>query len=284
MREKPDCTGQRFGRLVVLGKGSRKLDKRNSYRQLWLLKCDCGNTIERQRGDFDNGYAKGRGIVSCGCKRKLGLVDNNRRPENIAGQRFGNLIAISLTGKKNSSHKPTWLMQCDCGKTREMSLSHIRSVLKHGWQLNCADSINHPRRYNRYPLTPTPYPPAAGDLVIKYLHLTRLHYKQIDNAVEDDKRDRLIRAAWIITYRRQQGELITDLHEKRIINKHLRYSSIKIFWQRQTEKHGGLMYDRDGNKREIGSTVTNPTLNNYPVLETPGNLILPTRKLRFKRR
>lgn len=282
MREKPDCTGQRFGRLVVLGKGSRRLDKRNSYQQLWLLECDCGNMIERRRGDFENGCPKVRGIVSCGCKRKLGLVDNNRRPKDITGHRFGNLTAVKLTGKKVCS-KPTWLLQCDCGLTRELSLGNIRSIMSSSQRLNCADSIKHPDRYYRYPFAPTPYPKEAGDLVIKYLHLTTLRYKQIDSAVEDDKRDRLLRAAWIVTYRRQQGEVISELHESGIIKKHLRYSSIKVFWQRKLEESGGLLYDTSGNKRETGGTVTDSTSNNYPVLEMQGTNMLPTKRLKFKR-
>lgn len=63
MKAKPDCAGQRFGMLVVLGKGGRVPD-RNSTRQLWQMQCDCGKVIEIPRGAFEI-----KGQVSCGCKR-----------------------------------------------------------------------------------------------------------------------------------------------------------------------------------------------------------------------
>jgi hypothetical protein len=271
VKAKPDCTGQKFGRLLVLGKGgiTRK------HGSLWKLRCDCGKIIELPRGHFDR---KGRGQISCGCLRGLGLVDNKRRPKDITGQRFGSLTAIALTGKKDECNQPTWLLQCDCGNRCEMSLKRINR----GWKLNCGDKIHLPGSW--YPPTPQPYPKEAGELLVKYLHLTQLEYQQIDGAVEDEKRDRLLRAAWIITYRRWQGEEISELHEKRIIAKHLRYCSIKVFWQRKLEESGGFLYDVSSKKREIGSTMTKLTSPDYPVLETQGIKILPIKKLKFNRR
>lgn len=283
-RAKPDCTGQRFGRLLVLGKGSRRfLERRNCYQQLWRLQCDCGNIIELCRGDFDETNPNNRRQKSCGCLYKSGY-DNNRRPVNIAGQKFGSLVALRLTGKKSTNGKPTWLFQCDCGNTREMPLGDAKSTLKNGYRLNCTDSSKHPDRHFRYPLTPTPYPEEAGKLVAKYLRLTELPYMQVDTAVEDEKRDRLLRAAWILTYRRNRGEIISELHEKRFISKHLRYCSIKVFWRRKLEEHGGLMYDVSDNKRQIGNTMTNITSHDYPVIQTQGIKMLPTKRFKFKRR
>lgn len=280
MKEKPDCTGQRFGRLVVLGKGSRRKrpDRRNFCRQLWLLQCDCGKIIELPRGYFEI-----NGQVSCGCKRSLGLVDNKRRPKDISQQRFGTLQAIALTGEKSADKKPTWIFQCDCGNIRKMSLSDIRRQEHEGIRINCGDRIAHPDKWLIYPPTPSPYPLEAGELLVKYLSLTQPKYRQIDSEVEDEKRDRLLRAAWIITYRRSCGEEISQLHESRIIHKHLRYCSIDVFWKRKLEASRGLLYNVAGNKKEIGDTVTDSTLNDYPVLEMQGNNILPRKRLKFKR-
>lgn len=293
MKAKPDCTGQRFGMLVVLGKGSKQLYK-NSYRQLWQLQCDCGKVIEIPRGYFEH-----NGQLSCGCKRKRGLVDNNRRPLDINGQRFGSLQAIALTGKKDNDGKPTWHFQCDCGNTREMSLSAIRRCENGHIRINCGDESKHPEKWLIYPPTPTPYPKEAGELLIKYLPLTKLNYQQIDSQVEDERLDRLIRAAWIITYRRMRGEDISPLYESRFIRKHLRYCSIDVFWKRTVEHQGGLVYDVSNRKKEIGSTMTNLTSNDYPAIETQGNIftpeniltsetqgkiMLPTKRVRFKRR
>ncbi len=283
MKAKPDCTGQKFGMLVVLGKGSKRFQpRRNSYQQLWRLQCECGVVVELPRGNFDDSNNRTRRQKSCGCLKKSGY-DNKRRPKDITGQKFGSLTAIKLTGKK-VNRKPTWLLKCDCGNTRELSISNIKAILNSSSRLNCANQSSHPDRYFVYPLAPTPYPKEAGDLVIKYLHLTESPLrKKLDSEVEDDKRDRLLRAAWILTYRRWQGEEISELYEKHFIRKHLRYSSIRIFWQRKLESEGGLMYDRSGKKRERGSTMANITSDNYPVLETQGTNMLPTKRLKFKR-
>lgn len=277
MREKPDCTGQRFGMLLVLGKGSR-LPRKNSYRQLWLARCDCGKVIELPRGYFEI-----NGQVSCGCKRKRGLVDNNRRPLNISGKKFGTLQAVALTGKKDSHGKPTWTFRCDCGNIRKMSLSDIRRCEYQGTRINCGNRQKHAERWLTYPPTPSPYPTEAGQLLIKYLPMTELKYQQIDSEVEDEKRDRLLRAAWIVTYRRQQGEEISELHESRIIRKHLRYCSIDVFWKRKLETQGGFLYNVNGNKKEIGDTMTDLTSNDYPVIETQGTNTLSIKRLKFKR-
>lgn len=263
--------------LVVLGQGARQPYK-NTYRQLWRVQCDCGKTVEMPRGFFEH-----NGRVSCGCKRKRGLVDNLRRPLDIAGQRFDSLLCVHLTGKKDTSQKPTWLLQCDCGNFRELSLSRIRILERECTRINCGDRTLHPDKYLVYPPIPNPYPTEAGKLLTKYLPKTKLGYRQIDSAVEDERRDRLIRAAWIITYRRSRGEEISELHESRIIRKHLRYCSIDVFWRRKLESQGGLLFDVDWKKRELGSAMTAITSENYPVIETQGTKILPTKKLKFRR-
>lgn len=277
MKEKPDCTGQRFGRLVVLGKGSKCTDKR-AYRQLWRLQCDCANDLELPRARFDK---KVRPSKSCGCLKKAGF-DNNRRPKDITRKRFGSLIAVKLTGKKVCS-KPTWLLQCDCGGYRELSLSHISALMNSNLRLNCGDKTKHPDKSLHYPPTPTPYPKEAGELLIKYLRLTELYYNQIDSEIEDDKRDSLLRAAWIITYRRNAGEIISEEYESGIVKKYLRYSFLRVHYQRKLEKYGKLLYNKSSNRKETGSTMTNLTSNNYPVLETQGNTIRATKKLKFRR-
>lgn len=55
-----DLTGQRFGRLVVIGRaGSR------NHSALWNCQCACGNQIEVISSSLNNGTTK-----SCGCLRK----------------------------------------------------------------------------------------------------------------------------------------------------------------------------------------------------------------------
>lgn len=275
-RRKPDCTGKRFGKLKVLGIGDRKPVK-NTYVQLWVLECDCGKVIQIPRSTFD-----GSGQISCGCFRNSIWAGNNFRSVNITGQIFGDLTAKYLTNNKNCG-KPAWLFQCVCGKTREMSVSGIRARQKDGIRINCGDRTAHSDRMLHYPPTPNPYPKEAGELLCKYLHLTELPYQQINAAVEDEMRDLLIRAAWIITYRRQQGEEISQLYEVRFFRKYLRYAAIKVFWRSKLEKNGNFLYDSYGKKREIGNSMTNETLDIYPEFIKQGEKFkVPSIQKRFK--
>ena len=56
-----DLTGERFGRLTVLGRAGRG----NSNQILWECKCDCGGTAIVPTCHLNSGHTK-----SCGCYRK----------------------------------------------------------------------------------------------------------------------------------------------------------------------------------------------------------------------
>lgn len=64
---KYDLTGQRFGKLVVVALFGQNLYQSN----LWLCKCDCGNTTKVTTKDLRRGHSK-----SCGCRKYGG---GNRR-------------------------------------------------------------------------------------------------------------------------------------------------------------------------------------------------------------
>ena len=60
-----DRIGQRYGRLVVVGRGDR--DKQGSAR--WLCQCDCGGTSIVQSRHLRSGDT-----TSCGCKVKEEMI------------------------------------------------------------------------------------------------------------------------------------------------------------------------------------------------------------------
>lgn len=63
MCKKYDLTGQRFGRLVVLG---RDIEKLNIHRdKYWLCKCDCGAEKSVTTGHLISGTVR-----SCGCIKR----------------------------------------------------------------------------------------------------------------------------------------------------------------------------------------------------------------------
>lgn len=64
-----DLTGQKFGRLTVLG----LTDKKSDNRWLWECQCDCGNITKVAAGDLRRGLYTDptrHGTYSCGCLSK----------------------------------------------------------------------------------------------------------------------------------------------------------------------------------------------------------------------
>lgn len=59
-----DITGQRFGKLVVLGRGEDAVSKSGRHRIRWECKCDCGKTITAYSENLKSGKT-----TSCGCYR-----------------------------------------------------------------------------------------------------------------------------------------------------------------------------------------------------------------------
>lgn len=50
----------------------------------------------------------------------------NKRMANVTGERFGRLVAIEYTGKKDSDNKSLWKCQCDCGNIHIVSINLLR--------------------------------------------------------------------------------------------------------------------------------------------------------------
>lgn len=85
-----DLTGQRFGRLVVLERAGS--DKNKSA--LWFCRCDCGKEKVINSKSLRNGSTR-----SCGClHQELPAIRLN-----LAGQRFGRLVAIERVGSNKDN-------------------------------------------------------------------------------------------------------------------------------------------------------------------------------------
>ena len=54
---------------------------------------------------------------SCGCAKTIRNIRNN-----IKGQRFGKLVALSCVRRNGRTY---WTCKCDCGNTCEIELSHL---------------------------------------------------------------------------------------------------------------------------------------------------------------
>lgn len=106
-----DLTGQKFGRLTVLSKTS----KRNSSGQVyWKCLCDCGKECEICGVALRNGHTK-----SCGCYNLEKTAERGKnRLIDLTGQKFGKLTVLRREGnhvQPGGQRKTTWLCKCECG-------------------------------------------------------------------------------------------------------------------------------------------------------------------------
>lgn len=250
---KPDCTGQKFGRLTVIGRGDIRIAKNGGRARKWVLQCDCGVELQLLRGDFDR---VGNGQKSCGClnKDRKNSIDNQRKPFDRTGERVGNLTVISMVeGVRHQNNASIWECLCDCGKTIYMDAKRLHK----GIRANCGDSIHQPGL--KRPPTPSPYPEQSAEIVKTYLYLVNSKRREIDiNAdIEDERMDRLIRAAWIITYRRWQGENLDSIFERNYIQKYMRLATVAVKVKKIRQNIPIKPYTRDDSNKPIGIGMTN---------------------------
>lgn len=256
---KPSPVGQRFGQLFVTGRAEESaVDPSGRRRGLWICLCDCGTTTALPRDSFEK-----KGQKSCGClgRDRKGKVDNKRRPDDVTGQKFGKLTAVErLALSRDNSYN--WLCKCDCGNEAIVSLKSLRLATGRGsgrkTKGNCGDPKYHDGEFGlKYPPMPVPMPEFTAGLISKYTCL--INKKIISMAIEDELYRRLYRACWIIDYRLRRGEAMTELHQRRFIQKWLRYAKTAAGVKAVDERNGGrrrYTVNRVVNK-EIGSEMAN---------------------------
>lgn len=117
MGKKVDLTGQRFGRWTVLEE-RHVADRRALH---WLCRCDCGTERLVHGGNLRSGISK-----SCGClNRERARAMGNKNAIDIAGERFGRLVALSVDHPGAGGRY--WLCRCDCGKSTVVLCADLRS-------------------------------------------------------------------------------------------------------------------------------------------------------------
>jgi hypothetical protein len=284
-RKKPDLiTGERFGRLTVIRQIGNIRKSSGRSERYYLCQCDCGKQLQVYGWNAQSGRTQ-----SCGCLRK---AHSGRSVVDLTGQKFGELVVIGRGegGGYDSEGKRiriTWDCLCSCGNTTNFSslkLMSSRNHRKRQSHLNCRDHSKHLDGVGVwYPPTPSPYPCEAAELLKKYLKWTEPPAWMPGperSGLRDEKFDRLLRAAWTITYRISQGEEISDLHQGRIILKHLRYANRAI-------ATGASMIDRRQIK-SIGERTamvnTNNELTVAAVENSLSDFYLPRKPKKFKRR
>jgi hypothetical protein len=100
-REFIDLTGQRVGRLTVLGRGESQKDKRGTRRTMWRVKCDCSPDKEFL---VNRANLRGGSTQSCGCYQKEQTAKYGRKEpfktpyRNLvrAAEKRGITVALTL--------------------------------------------------------------------------------------------------------------------------------------------------------------------------------------------
>lgn len=127
-----DLTGQKFGRLTVLGYDQEYTDlwkqTHTGTAVFWKCQCDCGNITYAKTAELNNGAKK-----SCGCLQKeisgqimkeivqpIG-VETRLTQGDLAEQRFGRLTAL----KRSEDDYRYWICKCDCGNIKTVSRSAL---------------------------------------------------------------------------------------------------------------------------------------------------------------
>lgn len=110
-----DITGQRFGRLVALGRveGAKP-------GVTWLCRCDCGNEKPVLGISLRCGNTS-----SCGCLTRERASEVNSI--DLTEQRFGRLVVVARVKERiGKGTKTRWQCICDCGRPKKVIGTHLR--------------------------------------------------------------------------------------------------------------------------------------------------------------
>lgn len=113
-----DLTGEKFGRLKVLGRAENKIRANGKTRTMWRCLCECGNEVVVLADLLKSGKTK-----SCGC------LQNEH--EDLLGDRYGRLTVVAYDGKRKrkstTGYKHYWLCKCDCGNEKVVEAYSLKT-------------------------------------------------------------------------------------------------------------------------------------------------------------
>lgn len=113
-----NISGQKYGILTAI----KPTEKRKNGSVVWKCRCDCGNYIYVDSKSLRQGFT-----TNCGClKRERTRKMGQDRVKDIAGQRFGKLVAIEPTKERRGGYV-VWKCKCDCGNYTHAGYGHLVS-------------------------------------------------------------------------------------------------------------------------------------------------------------
>ena len=118
IKNSTDLTGQKFGKLTVIGRSANK-HRKGRY---WTCKCECGKVKVYDTNTLIH-------KTSCGCDKKRKSYKMRTFDSVSVGDRFGKLTTVYYLPSKPGH----WICKCDCG-----NLAIIRTNdLKKGTTQSC---------------------------------------------------------------------------------------------------------------------------------------------------
>ena len=111
--------GYRVGSLTV----EKATEEKKCGYWIWLCRCDCGGSIL-----LDTRCLKRGTVRDCGCVTKV-----NPGQRDLSGQRFGKLVCVAPTERRENNGSVLWECRCDCGN---ICLASSRNLL-HGYKRSC---------------------------------------------------------------------------------------------------------------------------------------------------
>lgn len=137
-----DRTGERYGRLLVTGRGQ---NVGRTKQAAWDCRCDCGTVVTVLGDNLRTGNSR-----SCGCLHRE-ITAATHLGELTPGDRFGRLVV--LRRDRNLGRQAAWLCECDCGY-----VAIVRGTcLRLGRVRSCGCLLReHPGMKPRHGMTGTP--------------------------------------------------------------------------------------------------------------------------------
>ena len=136
MPKKIDLTNKRFGKLTVLSQAENIQTPNGRSHVAWNCQCDCGK-VKVIRGEcLRNGSTTSCGCIQSENRRQAGLG----RKLPLEGKRFGKLLVMKDSGKREDCGGVLWECQCDCGNIALVSTSNLTRKKDATISCGCAKS------------------------------------------------------------------------------------------------------------------------------------------------
>jgi len=124
-----DITGNRYGKLVVLGISAKRTPENKPF---WRVRCDCGVEKDVIGNNMKNGVTN-----SCGCdkREKAGAKEYYGSTfDDLTGRTYGLWLVLEFAGRRAKT--AFWNCQCECGNVRVVNGQN----LKRGYSFSCGCS------------------------------------------------------------------------------------------------------------------------------------------------